>query len=105
MLIGKGARLCHNNIMKSRENLMVTPIVYVSAAHGCVYQLVKDLDSDGDYLICTPQFTDGSYDQDRDNWDEVDEMALLGEEQEIRDHVDFIYDVLKQENELADAIK
>ena len=78
-------------------------IVYESAAHGCVYQLILDDDSDGDYLICTPMMTDGSYEQDRDEWVEVDEMALLGEDQEVRDQVDFIYEVLRQENEMSNS--
>ena len=62
--------------------------VYVSEFHGCVYAICQDVDSDGDYLICTPQYSDGSYDTDRDNWVEVDELALLGEEQAVRDEVE-----------------
>ena len=74
---------------------MTIPTVYVSEAHGCVYEIFKDLDSDGDYLICTPQFSDGSYDQDRANWVEVDELALLGEEQAVQDEVERAWTALK----------
>ena len=69
---------------------------YVAEDHGCVYALVKDQDSDGDFLIHTPLFTDGNYNTDQDEWDEVDEMALLGEDQIIQDRVNFIFDYLQQ---------
>ena len=69
--------------------------VYVSNAHGCVYAIVRDADSDGDFLIHTPQYTDGSYDTDQDNWSEVDELALLGEEQSVRDHIEQVWATLK----------
>ena len=72
------------------------PAVYISEKHGCVYALIQDLDSDGDYLIQTPMFADGTYDQDQDNWCEVDEMALLGEEQEIQDYVNFVFGYLQE---------
>ena len=70
--------------------------LYFSKPHGCVYSICEDLDSDGDYLITTPQFVDGSYDQDQDNWVEVDEMALLGEEEDVRLEVEHAWDVLRR---------
>jgi len=63
--------------------------VYVSQQHGCVYAI------DGDALIYTPMMTDDSYDVNQDNWDEVDEMSLLGEEQHIRDHIEMVWATLK----------
>jgi hypothetical protein len=44
----------------------------------------------------TPQFTDGSYDLNTDNWTEVDEMSLLGEEQSIQDHVNYVITTLSK---------
>ena len=73
--------------------------VFVSNEHGCVYAIVKDIDSDGDFLIQTPQFADGSYDPDQDNWAEVDEMALLGEDQSVRDHVELVWATLRLDQE------
>ena len=49
--------------------------LYFSEPHGCVYSIYRDQDSDGDYLITTPQFRDGSYDTELDNWIEVDELS------------------------------
>ena len=74
----------------------MTSPVYVSEFHGCVYAIHHDQDSDGDYLITTPQDQDGNYDKNRDHWDEVDEMALLGEEACHQEHVNFVWDALKQ---------
>tara|TARA_Y100000768_G_scaffold332281_1_gene271839 strand:- start:21 stop:254 length:234 start_codon:yes stop_codon:yes gene_type:complete len=74
----------------------MTSPVYVCEEHGSVYALFRDQDSDGDCLLQTPMFTDGSYDQNQDNWAEVDMMALFGEEQEIQDKVNFIFDYLQQ---------
>jgi len=64
--------------------------IYISEFHGCAYSMVRDLDSDGDYLIYTPLNDDGTYEKDRDEWQEVDEMALLGEEEVHRTHVDWV---------------
>ena len=69
--------------------------VYLSDFHGCAYAMVRDLDSDGDYLIYTPLYTDGTYEQDRDEWCEVDHMALLGEEQDHQLHVEWVMDHLR----------
>ena len=60
----------------------------VSNEHGCVYGLIDDI------LFYTPQFTDGTYSDDIDDWCEVDHMALLGEEVEVRSHVDWIEEML-----------
>ena len=66
--------------------------IFASSAHGCVYQLVKDHDSDGDYLISTPMLSDGSYDTNRDHWDVVDMI----EDQDI-EHVNYVYQILQEE--------
>ena len=63
-------------------------MIYVSEQHGCVYTLQDNV------LLMTPQFTDGSYDLNTDNWTEVDEMSLLGEEQSIQDHVNYVITTL-----------
>ena len=81
--------------------------VYVSEFHGCVYGICKDVDSDGDYLIQTPMFTDGTYDTDQDTWCEVDELALLGEEQDHQLEVEHAWDVLRRQRDgiFADPAK
>ena len=43
--------------------------------------------SDGDVLIKFTN-TDGTFDSNIDNWTEVDELAILGEEQWIQDEID-----------------
>ena len=70
-------------------------MMYVSEEHGCVYALVKDQDSDGDYMVMTPMNADNTFSMDDIDWVEVDEMALLGEEQCIRDHVEMVYQLLQ----------
>ena len=62
---------------------------FQSEQHGCVYTLQDNV------LLMTPQFTDGSYDPDVDNWSEVDELSLLGEEQSIQDHVSYVITTLQ----------
>ena len=64
--------------------------IYISDFHGCAYSMVRDLDSDGDYLIYTPLFTDGTYEEDLGEWAEVDHMALLGEEEVHQVHVEWV---------------
>ena len=73
-----------------------SPTFYISQAHGCVYSLIHDDDSDGDYLIYTPLNADDTFTLNDDDWTEVDDMALLGEEQHIQDEVAHVYDVLSQ---------
>ena len=70
---------------------------YVSNQHGCVYGLMADVDSDGDVLFYTPQFADGSYSLDENDWIEVDHMALLGEDEDVRLHVEWVHDMLVRE--------
>ena len=41
-----------------------------------------------DALFMTPMFTDDSYDDDDDNWIEVDFMSVLGEEEYIWKELD-----------------
>ena len=81
--------------------------VYISNFHGCAYSMVRDLDSDGDYLIHTPLYLDGTYEQDREEWIEVDHMQLLGEEQDDRLHVEWVIDHLRvlDEGIFADPAK
>ena len=68
--------------------------IYISQFHGCAYAVVKDLDSDGDFLITTPMFKDDTFSLNEDDWTEVDEMALLGEEPCHREHIDHVWSVL-----------
>ena len=70
---------------------------YVSQDHGCVYAMIKDQDSDGDYLVMTPMNADNTFSLNDDDWVEVDEMALLGEEQHIQDHVEQVWKALKED--------
>ena len=71
-------------------------MTYISEFHGCAYRLVKDLDSDGDYLIYTPLLTDNTFSENDEDWIEVDDMALLGEEKVHQDHIAMVYEVLSK---------
>ena len=63
--------------------------VYLSDFHGCAYAL------DDNCLTYTPLNADGTYEQDRDEWCEVDHLALLGEEQDHQLHVEWVQDHLR----------
>ena len=69
-------------------------MIYVSEDHGCVYRLYRDVDSDGDYLLYTPLNQDNTFSLNDDDWIEVDEMAMLGEEQEVQDAVANVWKTL-----------
>ena len=63
----------------SLERLMYWEIAeerghYIDESRGCVFTLIKDVDSDGDYLIYTPLFAEGPelYDLNEDNWADVE---------------------------------
>ena len=77
----------------------ITGPAYASYQHGCVYGLWQDQDSDGDVLLYTPQLRDGSYSKDEDDWVEVDHMALLGEDEDTRLHVEWVEDMLRRERD------
>ena len=62
--------------------------IFISKEHGCVYTLEDNV------LLQTPQFTDGRYDENVDNWSEVDEMALLGEDQSVQDYMSYVIQTL-----------
>ena len=64
-------------------------ITFISQILGCAYSL------DGDVLIVTPLNTDGTFDSNIDNWTEVDELAILGEEQWIQDEIDRADNILR----------
>ena len=71
----------------SLERLMYWEIAeerghYIDEKRGCVFTIVKDLDSDGDYLIYTPMFAEGPelYDLNEDNWIEVEYAEDADEE-------------------------
>lgn len=66
---------------------------YKSSQHGCVYGLVNNV------LFYTPEFTDESYSKDFDDWVEVDHLALLGEDEDVRLHVEWVEDMLRREVE------
>ena len=83
-------------VSQHKLSFIDSPILY-SEEHGCIYGLVKDVDSDGDYLMFTPQFIDGTWSENEDDWAEVDEMALLGEDSKIKDYVDQVFQTLQKE--------
>ena len=66
---------------------------YVSDQHGCVYGIIDDA------LFFTPQFSGGGYSTDEDDWAEVDHMAMLGEDGDVRLHIEWVEDMLRRENE------
>ena len=67
--------------------------IYVSDFGGCAYCLLDEA------LFYTPQFQDGSYSLDENDWIEVDHMAMLGEEEEIRVHLEWVEDKLRRERD------
>jgi len=74
---------------------------YLSDQHGCVYGLIDGA------LFYTPQFSDGSYSDVEDDWVEVDHLALLGEDGDVRLHVEWVEDMLIRQSEgiFADPIR
>ena len=64
-------------------------IIFISEEHGCAYTLEDNV------LLQTPMFVGGGIETAEDNWTEVDEMALLGEEQSIQDHVSYVIKTLQ----------
>jgi len=62
-------------------------IVLTCDDHGCAYSI----DSEGT-LYYTPQYNDGSINVE--DWDEVDHMALLGEEEEVQALVEEVHEQL-----------
>ena len=85
----------------------MTPSIYISEFHGCAYRIQRDLDSDGDYLLHTPISTDDTFSLDDDDWIEVDELALLGEDEDHRLHIEFVWDLLRRTEDgiFADPIR
>ena len=81
-----------------RLDFVTSPVLF-SEEHGCVYGVAADLDSDGDVLLVTPQNIDGTWSEDEDDWVEVDHMALLGEEEAVRAHVDDVFQLLQRQIE------
>ena len=71
-------------------------MIYISEFHGCAYRLVRDLDSDGDWLEMTPLTTNNTFSLNDEDWTEVDEMAMLGEEECHREEVSYAYKTLKE---------
>jgi len=62
-------------------------IVLTCDDHGCAYSI----DSEGT-LYYTPQYNDGSINVE--DWDEVDHMALLGEEDDIQALIEEVHEQL-----------
>jgi hypothetical protein len=62
-------------------------IVLTCQNHGCAYSI----DDEGT-LFQTPQYTDGVINVEE--WDEVDHMALMGEDDEVRITVEVIHEQL-----------
>lgn len=64
-------------------------MTFISQILGCAYAL------EGDVLIATPLNTDGTFDSNIDNWTEVDQLAILGEEQWIQDEINRADNILR----------
>ena len=67
----------------------------ISEKHGCAYALEESPDF-GDHLIHTPLNPDGTYSTNENDWCEVDELALLGEEQDIQDEIKRVWSELRE---------
>ena len=67
--------------------------IYLSDFHGCAYAL------DDDVLITTPLYEDLTFDTCFDNWCEVDHMALLGEDEDHRLHIEWVEDKLRRDRD------
>ena len=68
-------------------------LVYLSIFHSVVYTLLDD------ELVYTPLHEDLTYDTCLDHYELVDHMALLGEEQDHRLHVEWVEDMLRRERD------
>ena len=66
--------------------------VYLSEMLGAAYTLMDG--DDGPDLFVSPMFVDGTYDDEEDCWIMVDHMALLGEEESIRNEINRIDELL-----------
>ena len=66
--------------------------VYLSEMLGAAYTLTDG--DDGPDLFVSPIFVDGTYDDEEDCWIMVDHMALLGEEESIRNEINRIDELL-----------
>ena len=55
-----------------------------------------------DALFMTPMFTDNSYDDDDDNWIEVDFMSVLSEEEYIWKELDRVDIILRNKLNMQD---
>ena len=62
--------------------------IFISKEHGCAYRL------DDNVLLQTPMYVGGGIETADDNWSEVDEMALLGEEQSVQDYMSYVIQTL-----------
>lgn len=70
-------------------------ITLISEILGAVYTLIDD------ELLYTPLMKDGSYSHKIEDFDYVDHLALLGEEEFIRQEVDRIESLLRGEFSLT----
>jgi len=79
----------------------LTGPAYLSDQHGCVYGLIDGA------LFYTPQYVDGVWSTDEDDWVEVDHLALLGEDEDVRLHVEWVEDLLIRQSEgiFADPVR
>lgn len=64
-------------------------ITFISETLGAVYTLEDDA------LMYTPMMKDGSFSDNIDDFIEVDHMALLGEEEYIRQEVERVENILR----------
>jgi len=66
---------------------------YQSEFHSCVYAIIDD------ELMFTPTYEDLTFDTATDNWEPVDHLALLGEDEDTRLHVEWVESTLRRQEE------
>lgn len=64
-------------------------MILISETLGGVFAIENDV------LINTPMFTDGTFDDNKEEWIEVDHMALFGEEKYIQDEIMRVENILR----------
>jgi len=72
--------------------------MFISKTLGGVFAIENDV------LISTPMLKDQTFDDNKDEWVEVDHMALLGEEKYILDEVNRIESILRANFSVKDKL-
>ncbi len=73
-------------------------MMFISETLGGVFAIENDV------LISTPMLKDQTFDDNKDEWVEVDHMALLGEEKYILDEVNRIESILRANFSVKDKL-